>query len=64
VPNTLDVAKQRKLIEDLKRDGQTTQDAETRLKDMLDFLQSVRAYRADTVNKQKSRHNRTGPLGA
>ena len=66
MPNTLDVAKQRKLIEDLKREGQTTQDAETRLKDMLEFLRSVRAYRAETVNKlrQKTRHNRVGPLGA
>jgi hypothetical protein len=59
VPNTLEVAKQRKLIEDLKREGQTTQDAESRLKDMLDFLRSVRGYQPDTVNKlrEKSRHN-------
>jgi DNA anti-recombination protein RmuC len=66
VPNTLDVAKQRKLIEDLRRSGQTTQDAETRLKDMLDFLRSARAYRGDTVNKlrQKSRHHRMDPPGA
>jgi DNA anti-recombination protein RmuC len=66
VPNTLDVAKQRKLIEDLKREGQTTQDAESRLNDMLDFLRSVRGYRGDTVNKlrQKSRHVRDRPLDA
>jgi hypothetical protein len=59
VPNTLEVAKQRKLIEDLKREGQTTQDAESRLKDMLDFLRSVRGYRPDAANKlrEKPRHN-------
>jgi hypothetical protein len=51
VPNSLDVAKQRKLVEDLKRGGQNTQDAETRLKDMLDFMTSVRGYRAGTVDK-------------
>lgn len=66
MPNTLDVAKQRKLIEDLKREGQTTQDAESRLNDMLDFLRSVRGYRGDTVNqlRQKSRHVRDRPLDA
>jgi hypothetical protein len=46
MPNSLDVAKQRKLVEDLKRDGETTQDAETRLKDMLDAMTSVRGYRS------------------
>jgi hypothetical protein len=42
VPDSLDIAKQRKLVEDLKRDGQNTDDAETRLRDMLNFLTSVR----------------------
>jgi hypothetical protein len=51
VPNTLDVAKQRKLIEDLKRDGQTTQDAELRLKDMLEFITSIREYRWGHTSK-------------
>jgi hypothetical protein len=42
VPDSLDIAKQRKLVEDLKRVGQNTDDAETRLRDMLNFLTSVR----------------------
>jgi hypothetical protein len=61
MPNSLDVAKQRKLVEDLKRGGQDTQDAETRLKDMLDFITSIRGYGAGTANRldQKSRQNRS-----
>jgi hypothetical protein len=57
VPDSLDVAKQRKLVEDLKRDGQRTQDAESRLRDMLDFISSVRSYRSGPASKidQKSR---------
>ncbi len=35
MPNTLDVAVQRKLIADLERDGRSTQEAEVRLKSML-----------------------------
>lgn len=55
MPNTLDVAKQRKLIEDLKRGGQTTLEAESRLKDMLDFIVSFREYRAAPVAKVHSK---------
>ena len=42
MPNSLDVAKLRKLIEDLKREGQQTHDAEMRLQDMLDFMTATR----------------------
>jgi 4-aminobutyrate aminotransferase-like enzyme len=60
MPNSLDVAKQRKLVEDLKRGGQNTRDAETRLKDMLDFITSVRGYGAGTAKlDHKSRQNRS-----
>ena len=63
MPNSLDVAKQRKLVEDLKRGGQNTQDAETRLKDMLDFITSVRGYGTGMANKldHKSRPARPEP---
>ena len=45
MPDSLDVAKQRKLIEDLKRDGLHTQDAEMRLRDMLELIRGAQAYR-------------------
>ena len=63
MPNSLDVAKQRKLVEDLRRGGQNTQDAETRLKDMLDFITSVRGYGAGTAHRldQKPRQDRSEP---
>jgi hypothetical protein len=41
MPNSLDVAKQRKLLEELQRDGRSTRDAEIRLRDMLDVIASV-----------------------
>jgi hypothetical protein len=44
MPNSLDVAKQRKLLEDLQRDGQNTQDAETRLRNMLAVIASLHGY--------------------
>ena len=64
MPNSLDVAKQRKLLEELQRDGQNTQDAEIRLRDMLDVIASVhrcgamgfqKAMRANTETGQASR---------
>jgi hypothetical protein len=61
VPDSLDIAKQRKLVEDLKRDGQSTNDAETRLRDMLDFLTAVRCAPASAGGRfaHKSRHDRS-----
>jgi hypothetical protein len=61
VPDSLDIAKQRKLVEDLKRGGQNTDDAETRLRDMLDFLTSVRCAPASAGGRlaHRSRHHRT-----
>jgi hypothetical protein len=44
MPNSLDVAKQRKLLEDLQRDGQNTQDAESRLRAMLAVIASLHGY--------------------
>jgi hypothetical protein len=46
MPDSLDVAHQRRLIEKLERDGQNTQEAESRLRTMLDFLCSIRGYPA------------------
>jgi hypothetical protein len=46
MPNSLDVAKQRKLLEDLQRDGQNTQDAEIRLRNMLAVIASLHGYGA------------------
>jgi hypothetical protein len=65
VPNSLDIAKQRKLVEDLKRDGQQTQDAETRLRDLLDVMTSLRGYRSDMVDRgrQKGRQDRPTRMG-
>jgi hypothetical protein len=45
MPNSLDVAKQRKLLEDLQRDGQNTQDAESRLRAMLAVIASLHGIR-------------------
>jgi hypothetical protein len=61
MPDSLDIAKLRKLVEDLKRDGRNTDDAETRLKDMLDFLTSVRC--APIKPAHKSRQHRSGSAG-
>jgi hypothetical protein len=55
VPDSLDIAKQRKLVEDLKRVGQNTDDAETRLRAMVDFLTAVRCAPASAVGKQAPR---------
>jgi len=64
VPNSLDVAKQRKLVEDLKRDGRDAQNEETRLEDMLNFMTSVRGYGAWSIQRtdQKIRQNRSDPI--
>jgi hypothetical protein len=64
VPNSLDVAKQRKLIEDLRRGGEQTKDAETRLRDMLDILTSVRCYRPAAAPKvrPKVQQDRSDPV--
>jgi len=64
VPNSLDVAKQRKLVEDLKRDGRNAQDEETRLTDMLNFITSIRGYGPGPAHKtdQKIRQNRSDPI--
>jgi hypothetical protein len=47
MPNILDVAVQRKLIADLERDGRNTQEAEIRLKGMLEAIASFRHSGAD-----------------
>jgi hypothetical protein len=60
----LDVAKQRKLVEELKRGGETAQDAEVRLRDMIEIITSVRSYRpAATVRpRQKARHDQSDSM--
>jgi hypothetical protein len=60
VPDSLDVAKQRKLIEDLKRDGLQTQDAETRLRSMLEFMMSARSYRTEMIERPRHKNRREG----
>ena len=62
MPNSLDVAKQRKLLEDLQRDGQNTQDAEMRLQDMLAVIASLHGYASAGCKQpmQKGRH--PGPM--
>jgi len=58
MPNALDVAKQRKLIEDLKRNGQMAEIAEERLNMMLQFI----AWRVEAINKvaRRARQRRSG----
>jgi hypothetical protein len=51
MPNALDVAKQRKLVEDLKRNGQMAKVAEERLNDMLHFM----AWRAESPGNRAKR---------
>jgi hypothetical protein len=59
MPNSLDVAKQRKLLEELQRDGQNTQDAESRLRDMLDVITSMhRSNAAGTTSSLRHKENR------
>ena len=62
MPNSLDVAKQRKLLENLQRDGQNTQDAEMRLQDMLAVIASLHGYGSTGCKQpmQKGRH--PGPM--
>jgi hypothetical protein len=57
MPNALDVAKQRKLVEELKRNGQTAEVAEERLNYMLQFM----AWRVEAINKvaRRARQNRS-----
>jgi hypothetical protein len=50
MPDSLDVAHQRKLIEKLQRDGHSTCEAEARLRTMLDCLCSMRGYPAGSVD--------------
>jgi hypothetical protein len=51
MPNSLDVAKQRKLLEELQRDGQNTLDAERRLRDMLDVITTM--HRSNAAGPQR-----------
>jgi hypothetical protein len=64
MPDPLDVAKQRKLIEELKRGGETAQDAEGRLRDMIEIITSVRSYRPTAAGKprQKVRHDQSDSM--
>jgi hypothetical protein len=55
MPNTLDVAVQRKLIADLERDGRSTQEAEIRLKGMLEAIASFRHSGGDMDRPGKAR---------
>ena len=52
MPDSLDIAHQRKLIETLEREGQSTHEAEIRLRTMLDFLCSIRGYPTGTGDAQ------------
>ena len=55
MPNILDVAVQRKLIAELERDGRSTQEAEVRLKGMLEAIASFRHSGADMERPSKAR---------
>jgi hypothetical protein len=50
MPDSLDVAHQRRLVEKLKRDGDSTCEAEARLRTMLDSLSSIRGYPTGSVD--------------
>jgi hypothetical protein len=50
MPDSLEVAYQRRLIEMLQRDGLSTHEAETRLRTMLDCLSSTRGYSTGAVD--------------
>jgi len=56
MPNTLDVAVQRKLIADLERDGRSTQEAEVRLKSMLETIASFRHCGAEYMKRPIKGH--------
>lgn len=58
MPNRLDVAIQRKLIADLERDGRSTQEAEVRLKSMLDAMASFQHCGAGMEMPAKGRLSR------
>ena len=60
MPDLLEVAQQRKLIEDLQRGGQSTQEAESRLKDMLALITSFRCYGSGAVDRGVHKHERSG----
>jgi len=55
MPNILDVAVQRKLIAELERDGRSTQEAEVRLKGMLEAIASFRHSGRDMDRASKAR---------
>ena len=60
MPNSLDVAKQRKLLEELQRDGQNTQDAEIRLRDMLAVIASLHGYGSAGSKRLVQKHREMG----
>jgi hypothetical protein len=62
MPNSLDVAKQRKLLEDLQRDGQSTQDAESRLRDMLAVIASLHGYGSADCKGLVQKGRQTEPM--
>jgi hypothetical protein len=62
MPNSLDVAKQRKLLEDLQRDGRNTQDAEIRLRDMLAVIASLHGYGSAGSKQSVQKGRQTGPM--
>jgi hypothetical protein len=55
MPNTLDVAVQRKLIADLERDGCNTREAEVRLRSMLETIASFQRCGAEMERPTKGR---------
>lgn len=60
MPNSLEVAKQRQLLEDLQRNGQNTQDAEIRLRDMLAVIASLHGYGAAGSKRLVQKDSQTG----
>ena len=62
MPNSLDVAKQRKLLEDLQRDGQNTQDAESRLRAMLAVITSLHGYGSADSKPLVQKGRQTGSM--
>ncbi len=60
MPDSLDIAQQRKLIEKLKEAGQSTTEAEIRLRAMLHTLSAIygNPWRAGEAQPERRKHGR------
>jgi hypothetical protein len=60
MPDCLEVAHQRRLIDELRRDGRSTDEAEIRLRAMLEVLTSFRGYHAAAAERRSKEPQRAG----